>query len=36
MGEAARRQKLDPNYGKVISLSTRALKQEHSEQIFYG
>ena len=35
MGEASRRKKLDPNYGKVPSLSTRARKQEHSEQIFY-
>ncbi len=34
MGEASRRQKLDPNYGKVPSLSTPALKYKHSEIIF--
>ena len=35
MGEAARRKKLDPNYGKVISLSTRSLREKHSGDIFY-
>ena len=35
MGEAARRKKLDPNYGKVPSLSTKARKEEHSDKIFY-
>ena len=34
MGEASRRKKLDPNYGKVISLRTLELKQEHSYKIF--
>ena len=35
MGEAARRKKLDPNYGKVPSLSTRARKKKHSKKIFH-
>ena len=34
MGEASRRQKLDPNYGKVPSLTTPSLKYKHSEIIF--
>jgi len=34
MGAAARRKKLDPNYGKVPSLSTPDLKYKHSEIIF--
>ena len=34
MGAAARRKKLDPNYGKVTSLSTPDLKHKHSEIIF--
>ncbi len=34
MGEASRRKKLDPNYGKVPSLSTPSLKEKHSEKIF--
>lgn len=33
MGEASRRQKLDPNYGKVISLSTQSLKYKHLKKI---
>ena len=33
MGEAARRKKLDPNYGKVPSLSTRSLKYKHLGKI---
>ena len=35
MGEAARRKKLDPSYGKVTSLSTRSMKEKHSGDIFY-
>lgn len=34
MGEASRRQKLDPNYGKVPDLSTPSLFDKHSEKIF--
>ena len=34
MGAASRRKKLDPNYGKVPSLSTPSLKEKHSEKIF--
>lgn len=34
MGEASRRQKLDPNYGKVTSLSTPSMKEKHSGDIF--
>ena len=34
MGEASRRQKLAPNYGKVPSLSTPDLKYKHSEIIY--
>ena len=34
MGEASRRQKLDPNYGKVPSLATPSQKYKHSEIIF--
>ena len=33
MGEASRRKKLDPNYGKVTSLSTRSLKYKHLDKI---
>ncbi len=33
MGEASRRKKLDPNYGKVISLSTRSMKYKHLGEI---
>ncbi len=33
MVEASRRQKLDPNYGKVPYLSTPYLKEKHSEKI---
>ena len=33
MGEASRRKKLDPNYGKVSSLSTRSLKYKHLGKI---
>ena len=35
MGEASRRKKLDPNYGKVPSLSTQSMKEKHSGDIFY-
>ena len=35
MGEAARRKKLDPHYGKVTSLSTPSMKEKHSGEIFY-
>ena len=34
MVEASRRQKLDPNYGKVPELSTPSLKYKHAEKIF--
>ncbi|NJL51433.1 MAG: hypothetical protein HC930_03055 [Hydrococcus sp. SU_1_0] len=34
MGEASRRRKLDPSYGKIISLNTPSLKNEHSYEIF--
>ena len=34
MGAASRRQKLDPNYGQVISLSTPSMKYKHSKKIF--
>ncbi len=34
MGEASRRQKLDPNYGQVTSLSTPSMKEKHSGDIF--
>ena len=34
MGEASRRQKLDPNYGKVPDLRTPSLKEKHSGEIF--
>ena len=34
MGEASRRKKLDPNYGKVTSLSTPSIKEKHSAKIF--
>ncbi len=34
MGAAARRKKLDPNYGQVISLSTQSMKYKHSKKIF--
>ena len=33
MGAASRRKKLDPNYGKVTSLSTRSLKYKHLQKI---
>ncbi len=33
MGEASRRKKLDPNYGKVTSLSTPELKYKHLQKI---
>jgi hypothetical protein len=35
MGEASRRRKLDPSYGKVTSLRTPSLKNQHSEKIFH-
>jgi hypothetical protein len=34
MGEASRRQKLDPSYGKIISLNTSSLKDQHSYKVF--
>jgi hypothetical protein len=34
MGEASRRKKLDPNYGKVVSLRTPSLKNEYSDKVF--
>ncbi len=33
MGEASRRQKLDPNYGKVPALRTQSLKYKHTAKI---
>ena len=33
MGAASRRKKLDPNYGKVISLPTPSLKYKHLDKI---
>ena len=33
MGAASRRQKLDPNYGQVISLPTPSLKYKHLDKI---
>lgn len=33
MGEAKRRQKLDPNYGKIFDLSSAAAKERHSQLI---
>ncbi len=33
MGEASRRQKLDPNYGKVPDLRTQSLKYKHTAKI---
>lgn len=35
MGEASRRRKLDPDYGKVLSLSTKSLKEKHFEKILF-
>jgi hypothetical protein len=34
MGEASRRKKLDPSYGKIASLKTSSLKDQHSYKIF--
>jgi hypothetical protein len=34
MGEASRRKKLDPSYGKIVSLNTPSLKNEHLDKVF--